>query len=140
MFFAGFPHGSLLKNPPASARERHGCDPWFGRSHMSRSSCACVLQLLSLHSEPVFCDARSHCNDTVLHNQRVAPSPTLEKSPCSDKDPAQPKINPYVKVYKKSFFEMGCLKLKANFFIGSVIYSVVPKLIHKILIYNIFAS
>lgn len=35
---------------------------------------------------------------------------------------------------------MRCLKLKANFFIGSVTYNVVPKLIHKIIIYNIFAS
>ena len=142
MFFAGFLHGSLLKNPPASARERHGCDPWFRKiPHVKKQ-----LRLCATAVEPALWSLCSVTREatavgTLCATTREQPrSPALEKSPGSDRDPAQPKINPYVKVYKKSFFEMGCLKLKANFFIGSVIYSVVPKLIHKILIYNIYAS
>ena len=46
----GFPGGSVVKNLPIKAGDA-GSIPALGRSHMSLSSSACVLQLLSLCSE-----------------------------------------------------------------------------------------
>ena len=44
----GFPSGTVVKNPPANARDT-GSSPGMGRSHMLRSSWAHEPQLLSLH-------------------------------------------------------------------------------------------
>ena len=45
----GFPGGSVVKNPPANAGELDSI-PGPGRSHVPRSTHACVRQLLSLCS------------------------------------------------------------------------------------------
>ena len=43
----GFPGGAVVKNPPANAGDT--ClNPGPGGSHILRSNCACVPQLLSL--------------------------------------------------------------------------------------------
>jgi len=39
----------------------------------------------------MLCNPRSHCNEKSMENSPH--SPQLEKSPCSNEDPAQPKIN-----------------------------------------------
>lgn len=88
MFFAGFPHGSLLKNPAASARERQLVqeDPTCQEAAkpVCRSDWACPL-------EPAFCNSRSHCTEDTAPQLDSSPhSPKLERSPCSYKDPAQP--------------------------------------------------
>ena len=60
----GFPGGSVVKNPPASAGDMGSIlDP--GRSHMLQSNQAGVPQLLSLYTlEPVPCK-RSRCNKSA---------------------------------------------------------------------------
>ena len=46
---SGFPHGSVVKNPPANAGDT-GQSPGPGRSHMQWSNEARVPQLLNLRS------------------------------------------------------------------------------------------
>ena len=85
----GFPGSSMVKNPPANVRDT-GSVLSLGRSHMLQSSQAHEPQLLSLCST-----ARE---DTAMRGSGTATksslhSPQLEKSPSSNKDPAQPEIN-----------------------------------------------
>ena len=106
----GFPGGSVVKNPPASAGDR-GSIPDPGRSGMLWSNWAHRLQLLSLCSraqEPQLLSPcatateairpQSPCSETreaiTERNLSAATrnSPyflQLEKSPSSNKDPAQ---------------------------------------------------
>jgi len=86
---------SVVKNPPARAGDT-ALIPDLERSHMPWDNQAGAPQLLSLwfraqepqREKPLQLEACVHCSS------RVAPgSPQLEKSPHSNKDPAQPKIN-----------------------------------------------
>ena len=85
----------MLKNLPANAGDT-GSIPGVGRSHMPWSNWARVPQLLSLCSgawEPqppkyVARNKRSHCNEKSTTREEPH-LPQLEKSPCSDEDPAQ---------------------------------------------------
>ena len=85
----------MLKNLPANAGDTDSI-PGLGRSHMPRSNWARVPQLLSLCSgawEPqlpkhVACNKRSHCNEKSTTREEPH-LPQLEKSPCSNEDPAQ---------------------------------------------------
>ena len=58
---------------------------------------ACEPQLLK-DLEPVLCNQRSHCNEKPAYLQLDSNPhwPKLEKSVCSNKDPAQPKMNTIV--------------------------------------------
>ena len=48
----------------------------------------------SAHLKPVLSNKRSHCNEKPPHlNIELPQSLQLAKSPCSNKDPAHPKIN-----------------------------------------------
>ena len=49
ILLAGFPGGSVVKNPPANAEDT-GSIPGLGRSHMPQSSLAHAPQLLTLAS------------------------------------------------------------------------------------------
>ena len=85
----GFPGHSVVKNPPANARDT-GSILSRGRSHKLQSSQAHEPQLLSLCS--------TAGEDTAMRGSGAATkssprSPQLEKSPSSNKDPAQPKMN-----------------------------------------------
>ena len=75
----GFPGGTVVKNPPASAGDT-GSSPGPGRSHMPRRNEARAPQLLSLCSrahepqllkptrlEPMLCNKRSHRNEKLVH-------------------------------------------------------------------------
>jgi len=110
IWMLGFPGGSVVKNPPASAGDR-GSIPDPGRSGMLWSNWAHRLQLLSLCSraqEPQLLSPcvtateairpQSPCSETreaiTERNLSAATrnSPyflQLEKSPSSNKDPAQ---------------------------------------------------
>ena len=68
--------------------------------HKYSASRACVLEPRSCNSwspcslEPMLLNKGSHYNEKPTHHTwRVAPAHQLEKSPRSNKDPAQPKIN-----------------------------------------------
>ena len=73
MFFAGFPHGSLLKNPAASARERQGC--WSRKiPHVKKQLSLCAAAI-----GPALQSLRSATREatalrTLRHNQIVAPT------------------------------------------------------------------
>ena len=75
MHYKGFPRGSVVKNPPATARDT-GSIPDPGRSHMPWSNWAPEPQLLSLCSR-----AREHQQEK--RGQREACAPQRESSPCS---------------------------------------------------------
>ena len=72
----GFPGGSVVKNPPASAKDM-GLIPGLGIYHVSRSKKACVSQLLSL------------CSRTQ-EVKLLSPHPATREQPESSEDPAQP--------------------------------------------------
>ena len=96
--FAGFPGGSVVKNPPTSAGDR-GSIPGPARSHVLWSSEAHGPQLLRLWAwEPRLVSSpagtseacsfqslcsvtRSPCNEKSTHHNWTLP-PRLEKSPC----------------------------------------------------------
>ena len=62
-----FPHGAVVKNPPAKAGDT-GSSPGPGRSHMPRSNKAHAPQLLKLAClEPVLCNKRSPRNEKPAH-------------------------------------------------------------------------
>ena len=78
-FVKGFLGGTVVKNPPANARDT-GSSPGPGRSHMPWSNKARAPQLLSLRSrarepqllkpaclEPVLRNKRSHRNEKPAH-------------------------------------------------------------------------
>ena len=89
----GFPGGSVVKNLPANAGET-GLIPDLGRSHMPRSNEAHEPQLLSLAQEPGSCNEKPpQWEASTLQLESRPHLPNLEKSPCSNKDTAQPKIN-----------------------------------------------
>ena len=102
----GFPGGSVVKYPPANAGDK-SLMPGLGGSHMQRTNKACMPQLLSCSRawEPQLLSPRATtearvpvlCNKRGPHSENPAPhhwsSLQLEKSPCSNADPAQPKIN-----------------------------------------------
>ena len=103
----GFPSGSVVKNPPPTAGDT-GSILGLGRSHELWCNEAPVPQLLCPSSraqkpqlpslwalESVLCNERSHPNEKTMHgNLENSPhSPRLEKSPQSNKGPAQWKIN-----------------------------------------------
>ena len=109
----GFPGDYMVKESTCQCR-RHSYDPWSG-------SIPCAAEQLSLRAttiepvllqprscnywahvlhllrpkclEPVLCSERSlHSEKPEHHNETVAPhSLQLEKSQCSNKDPAQPR-------------------------------------------------
>ena len=103
----GFPDSSVLKNPPANAGDLSSIpDP--GRSHMPWSNKVWEPQLLSLCFrawEPQLLKS-VHPRERALRQEKplaweacamqLQKSPhalQLEKSPCSNEDPGQPKIN-----------------------------------------------
>ena len=99
----------MVKNLPAKAGGL-GLIPGPGRSHMPWSNQACAPEpgnhiYCSPHVlEPVLCNKRSHSNEKPTHCNKVAGFPglrQLEKNPHRDEDPAQPKINKYIKLFKK---------------------------------------
>ena len=66
----GFPGGTVVRNPPASAGDT-GSSPGLGRSHMPWSNWAHEPQLLNLHSracEPQL--LKPACLEPVLRNRR----------------------------------------------------------------------
>ena len=85
----------MIKNLPANAEDT-GLITGLGRYHMPRSNWAHVPQMLSLCSgawEPQLLkhaprNKRSHCNEKSTTREEPH-LPQLEKSPCSDEDPAQ---------------------------------------------------
>ena len=104
-FYKGFPGGSVVKYPPANARNM-GSTPGPGGSHVSLGNHAqyatttepvCVL-------EPGDCSSWTHvprtqapqqerlCNEACAVLQRGAHGP-LDKSPCNTWGSAQPKMN-----------------------------------------------
>ena len=50
LVYVGFPGGSVVKNPPASAGERHGLDAWLGKIPWRRK----------WQPTPVFLSGESH--------------------------------------------------------------------------------
>ena len=108
----GFCGGSVVGNPPANTAEI-SLIPGPGRIHMPQNNWAAVPQLLSLCSTASNCWAhmlqwlklglsRAYASQMerapqwevcALQLQSRPHSPQLEKNPCSNKDPAQPKIN-----------------------------------------------
>ena len=62
--FRGFPGGSLVKNPPASAGDM-GSTPDPGRSYMSQSNQAHLPQILSLWSKVQMPQLLSLCTATT---------------------------------------------------------------------------
>ena len=85
----GFPGHSVVKNPPANARDK-GSILSLGRSHTLQSSQAHEPQLLSLCSRAREDTARRGSGAATKSSPH---SPQLEKNPSSNKDPAQPKMN-----------------------------------------------
>ena len=67
----GFPGGSVVKNPPANARDT-GLIPDPGRSHMPQSSQACVPQLQRMWS-------------TAQEQQLWKPAHTIAHAPQQEK-------------------------------------------------------
>ena len=98
--FRDFPGSAVVKNLPANAGDT-GLSPGLGRSHMPRSTSACVPQLLSLHSracepqllkpmslEPVLCNKRSHRNEKPTHCKKSSPClPQLENARAQQRRP-----------------------------------------------------
>ena len=84
----GFPDGPGVKNLLANAWET-GSTPGLGRSHMLQGNHVGVPQPLSM-----LCNKTSHHNEKPGTSMKSSPcSPQLEKSPHSNEDSAQPKIN-----------------------------------------------
>ena len=98
----GFPGGSVVKDPPTNTGDM-GSIPGLGRSHMSRSHEASAPQLLKLCSRAQELQLlRPTCPwASALQQKRPLKwevhAPQLEKSLCSNNDPAQPKINTLIK-------------------------------------------
>jgi len=94
----GYCGGSVVTNPPASSGDM-GLIPGPGRSDMPQSNYAHVLQLLSLCSRALELELlkpawpKAHAQPQKKPPQWETYSVQLEKSPCSNEDPAQPKIN-----------------------------------------------
>ena len=101
----GFPGGSVVKNPPAKAGGT-ALIPYLGGSHMPWSNSVRAPQLLSLCFRPREQKLlkprhpRAHALKQEKPLQREAHglqlesspcSPPLEKSLCSNEDPAEPK-------------------------------------------------
>ena len=96
----------MVKNPSVNAGDT-GLIPGTGRSHTLQSNQAHAPQLLSLHSrawEPQLLKPacpRAHAptreatamRSTCTATKSSPCSPKLEKSPHSNEDPTQPKIN-----------------------------------------------
>ena len=84
----GFPGGSVVKNPPASAGDTSSF-PGLGRPHMPRSSQACAPQLLSLCSRACTAVAEAGGPGSPCSAAREAPAmvcaPQLARSPRSPK-------------------------------------------------------
>ena len=82
----------MVKNPPANVGDAF--DPWSGKipqameqPSLSPTATARVLHLLKpAHLEPML-HKRSHHNEKAAHH-----TPLTTRSPCSNKDPTQPKI------------------------------------------------
>ena len=83
----GFPGGSVVKNPPANARDT-ALIPYLGGSHMPRSNSAHALQLLSLCFRARELKLlkprcpRAHALKQEKPPQREACGLQLESSPC----------------------------------------------------------
>ena len=103
----GFSAGPMDKNPLANAGDP-GSGPGPGRSHMLRGNLVWVPQLLSLCSragelqlqKPSCLREHALQQEKPLQWEAHAPQlqrslylPQLAKSQCSNKDPAQPKLN-----------------------------------------------
>ena len=94
----GFPGGSVVKNLPANAGDT-GSIPDLGRSHVPGGNSTPAPQLLSLCFRaqemqllsPYVLEPPALQQEEPLKWKPCAPQ--LEKSPCRNKDPAQPKIN-----------------------------------------------
>ena len=85
----GYPEGSVVKNPPASAGGMR-LSPGLGRSHVPQSNQARVPQLLSLRA----LQQQEKPPPWEAHTPQLESSPRLprlEESPESNTDPAQPK-------------------------------------------------
>ena len=109
----GFPGGSGVKKMPAKPGDT-GLIPDLGRSHIPWSSYSHAAQLLSLCSraqEPPLlrptwprAPAPQEAPQWEAHWQQLESIPCLpqlEKNLCSNKDPAQPKINKQIKLFLK---------------------------------------
>ena len=92
-FLRGFLCGSVVKNPPANAGDT-GSIPALGRSRMPWTKAHEPQPLKPAHLEPVL-HTRSHGNEKSMDCKLESSPwlPQLEKSPCSNEDPTQPKIN-----------------------------------------------
>ena len=94
----GFPSGSVITNLPASARDT-GSIPGPGGTHMPWSNWVHETQLLSLSSRARELQLLKSVRPRAYAPQQEKPSqweaciPQLEKSPCSNTDSAQAKIN-----------------------------------------------
>ena len=121
-FVQSFPDGSVVKKPSANAGAT-GLIPDLGRSHLLQSDQARVLRLLSLQSRaqelqllkpecPRACARQQEKplqrESLTLQLQSSPRSLQLKKSPCSNEDPAEPKIK-MNKIKKTTFVKQpGC--------------------------------
>ena len=76
----GFPGGSVVKNPPASAGDA-GSSPGPGRSHMPWSNWSHAPQLLSLRSRAHKPQLLSPCATTTEAHVPRAHAPQQERPP-----------------------------------------------------------
>ena len=117
----GFPGGSVVKNPPAKARDT-GLGPDQGRSHMPKSNQTRAPRLWTLYSgarkprrpKPMRPRARARQQEKPPQwspggstGQRP-PLSTVEKSLHGNEDPAQPWINKYFILRKKKSWTIPC--------------------------------
>ena len=106
----GFPGGPVVKNLAANAGDK-GSIPDLGQSHMLLSLCsrAGETRLLSpyaaseAHAPYSLHSTREAMTMRSLHiaTKGSPRSPQLEKSPRRNKDPAQPKLNKWIKLLLK---------------------------------------
>ena len=98
-----FSGGSVVENLPANAGDV-GSVPYLEKSHMLLGNLACAPQLLSpCTATSEGCAPWSPCPatreaTTLQFESRVAPTCHNERNPaCSSEDPAQPKMNKFLK-------------------------------------------
>ncbi|CAI9180482.1 unnamed protein product [Rangifer tarandus platyrhynchus] len=90
---------SLVQEGPTC----HGATKTHVPQLLSLCSGASEPKLLSQQAlEPVVCNNRSHRNEKLQYNYRVALfTATRVKPACSNEDPAQPKINKIIIFFKR---------------------------------------
>ena len=98
----GFPGGSVVKNLPVNAGG-HRFHPWSGKiPQLERlSPCATLLKLKCPTARVPQQEKPLQWKAFTLQLENTRCLLQLEKSPHSNEDPAQPKINKYTKLFLK---------------------------------------